>query len=149
MRLSRDCCRLRGDVELLRVCVSGLNRYAIQTPGDSLKGEAIQSVDPASAAHPLLAKLGRQGGAAAENVRSALVAALLTKEGWLIEKAYCAAKQAADPYPECSRDSLVESICSDYVLFGLAAGERHARELVKSVEAAAVAQAQGPSSPSR
>lgn len=129
--------------------MSRVDRFVIQTPGDSLTGEAFQSIDPESATHPLLAMLGGQGGEAAENVRSALVSSLLTKEGWLIEKAFSAASQMADPYPQCSRESLADSICSDYVLFGLAAGDHHARELVKRIESAAAAQAQGPQPPSR
>lgn len=119
------------------------DRHSIQTPGDSLKSVGIRNIDVARSGSRILQHLAERDATAAEIARMALATALLTKEGWLLEKAFHAALGSADPYPQCSREELVDSICSDYVLFGLASGRRHARELVKTVEKAAAYQAKG------
>lgn len=66
---------------------------------------------------------------------------MLTREEHLVQKAFDKALGQPEPYPQESRDSLVELLADDYFLVGLSRGEHHTEQLISAFEHAAVMQA--------
>ena len=66
---------------------------------------------------------------------------LLMTERTVAGKAYAAALRQPDPHPNWRQDDLTLALMDVYKAYGLTTGIKHTRELKKSIEAAAQAQA--------
>ena len=53
------------------------------------------------------------------------------KEASLAYKAFAAALGQPEPYPQNSREALIESLAEDYQFFGVASGRHHTEQLVR------------------
>lgn len=111
-----------------------LQRLAIVAPSDRITPEEVSQRDVSSHAdYDGLMRRRPQD----ERIPQAFYLAMKTKEDRLIEKAFASAIGAEDPFPQSSRQELVEALVEDYRVFQLADGVHTAEELIRDVEASA------------
>ena len=115
------------------------NRRAVRTPSDGLSEEALVGADISTHAEyrPITARLADDGDA----MQRAFFVSMKHKEQWLMEKAFCSTLSRPDPYPQCSRQDLIDSLVEDYRVFSIASGRHSAVELIRGLETAAIQQA--------
>ena len=105
-------------------------------PGMTLSLDAIEAVDPRK--HPAFSKLGEDLNLDA--ARTAIRISMQTRERHLAQKAFDKVLGRSEPYPQESRESLVENLSDDYALFGLSSGKNLTEQIVRAFEDAAAAQ---------
>lgn len=114
-----------------------LNRLAITTPSDSLSLKTIEQTDVTS--HPdydgVMKRLPQD-----ERIPNAFYLAMKTKEEWLMEKAFAQAIGAEEPYPQATRQEIIDALVEDYRVFQIAEGVHTAEELIRELESAATLQ---------
>lgn len=114
-----------------------LNRLAITTPSDSLSLKTIEQTDITS--HPgydgAMKRLPQD-----ERIPNAFYLAMKTKEEWLMEKAFAQAIGVEEPYPQATRQDIVNALVEDYRVFRITEGRHTAEELIRELESAATLQ---------
>jgi len=114
-----------------------LNRLGIVAPSDRLTHETIGQTDVTSHADydSVMQRLPQD-----ERIPNSFYLAMKTKEQWLIEKAFAKAIGAEEPYPQTTRQEIIDALIEDYRVFLITEGVHTAEELIRELESAATQQ---------